>query len=228
LRLELPAPLGSPPLGSPPLPPTPAARQSRCAGPGGLPKNALSEQVAQVRQSYPTASVEVWATDEQRVGLKPILKKVWARRGARPIARVEHRFEWLYLLAFVHPASGRSEWQLSSGANADVMSVALAYFARAVGAGPTKRIVLVLDQAGYHISPQGRVPDGIQLIVLPPYSPELQPAEHLWPFTDAPLVTAHFAPLDALEEALAAHCVRLQHQPDVIGSTTRFHWWPAA
>lgn len=35
----------------------------------------------------------VWAMDEHRVGLKPVLRRVWAPRGCRPIARGHHRFE---------------------------------------------------------------------------------------------------------------------------------------
>jgi hypothetical protein len=70
--------------------------------------------VAAVRASYPEATVEVWATDEHRVGLKPIVGRVWARKGQRPLVRVQHRFKWRYVLAFVHPASGRTEWQFAS------------------------------------------------------------------------------------------------------------------
>jgi transposase len=183
--------------------------------------------VAAVRASFPEATVEVWATDEHRVGLKPIVGRVWARKGQRPIVRVQHRFQWRYVLAFVHPASGRTEWQFASGINTAVMSVALKYFAAAVGAGPTKRIVLVLDQAGYHTSPLVDVPDGIHLVFLPPYSPELQPAEHLWRYTDQPLINEHFPTIDDLEDAVADHCDRLQRQRDVIRSATHFHWWPA-
>src|SRR5262249_11465403 len=108
----------------------------------------------------------------------------------RPVVRVHQRFQWRHLLAFVHPASGRTEWQVSSGINTAVMSVALEYFARAAGAGPRKRIVLVLDQAGYHTSPLVHVPAGLHLVFLPPYSPELQPAEHLWHYPDHPSSTS--------------------------------------
>jgi hypothetical protein len=48
------------------------------------------------------------------------------------------------------------------------MRVALEAFARAVGAGPTKRVVLVLDQAGYHTSPLVQIPEGLHLVSLPP------------------------------------------------------------
>jgi DDE superfamily endonuclease len=183
--------------------------------------------VAAVRVSFPAATVEVWATDAHRVGLKPIVGRVWARKGQRPIVRVQHRFPWRSMLAFVHPASGQTEWQFASTVNTAVMSVALASFAAAVGAGPTKRIVLVLDQAGSHTSPLLQVPEGLHLVFLPPYSPELQPAEHLWHYTDQPLLNEHFATIDALEDAVADHCDRLQRQRDVLRSATLFHWWPA-
>ena len=38
--------------------------------------------------------------DEHRIGLIPILRRVWAPRGKRPRAVVRPRYEWLYLLAF--------------------------------------------------------------------------------------------------------------------------------
>src|SRR3712207_7930959 len=50
-----------------------------------------------------------------------------------------------------------------------------------------RSIVLVLDNAGWH-GPEGlAVPDGISPVFLPPYSPELQPAERLWSLVDEPL-----------------------------------------
>jgi hypothetical protein len=49
--------------------------------------------VAAIQAAYPEASVEGWATDEHRVGLKLIVGKVWARKGQRPIVRVQHRFQ---------------------------------------------------------------------------------------------------------------------------------------
>jgi|GEM_PF-5184185 len=46
--------------------------------------------------------------------------------------------------------------------------------------GDDKQILLVIDGAGWHRSEQVVVPNGIHLLLLPPYSPELQPAERLW------------------------------------------------
>ena len=177
-------------------------------------------------RAFPQATVEVWATDEHRIGLKPILRRVWAPRGKRPVAPVQHRYEWRYLVGFVHPASGRTVFHLATTVSIPLFEVELAAFARDVGASPTKQIVLVLDRAGWHTSLTLRVPEHLHLLFLPPYSPELQPAEHLWPLTNAALVNRHFATIDKLEDAQATRCLALQHQPERIRSATLFPWWP--
>ena len=176
--------------------------------------------------AFPQAQVELWATDEHRIGLKPLLRRVWAPIGQRPTAVVQHRFAWRYLVGFVHPASGRTFFHLATSVSIPIFEVELAEFARQVGAGPHKQIVLVLDCAGWHTSVRLRVPEHVHLLFLPPYSPELQPAEHLWPLTNTCLINRHFATIEELEDAQFAHCADLQRQRERIRSTTLFHWWP--
>jgi hypothetical protein len=55
------------------------------------------------------------ATDEHRIGLKPIQRRVWAALGERPIALGHHRYKWFYVTAFVAPMSGETVWYLSNG-----------------------------------------------------------------------------------------------------------------
>jgi transposase len=189
-------------------------------------KARLRPLLRQVATAFLQAQVELWAVDEHRSGLKPILHKVWCIDGQRPLAPVQHRYEWRYLVGFVHPASGRTVWHLATTVNIELFSVELDAFARQVGASPTKQIVLVLDGAGWHDSPHVHVPEHVHLLFLPPHAPELQPAEHLWPLTNTVLVNRHFAGIEALEDAQAERCVALQGRPDLIRSATRFSWWP--
>jgi transposase len=70
--------------------------------------------------------------------------------------------------------------------------------------GKGKRILLVLDQAGWHISHDLEVPEGIARMPLPPYSPELQPAEHLWEWIDEPVVNRIIGSVAELEDILGA------------------------
>ena len=100
-------------------------------------------------------------------------------------------------------------------------------FARDVGAGPNKTVVLLIDNAGWHISPRLKPPDGVRFCFLPPVYAELQPAERLWPLANEGVANLQFDTLDQLTETLERRCNTLIDQPvDLIKATTLFHWWP--
>lgn len=86
--------------------------------------------------------------------------------------------------------------------------------------------MLELDNAGWHSEPGLAVPEGIRLVYMPAYTPELQPAETLWPLVDEPIVNKHIAAIEELEQTIARRCTDLAGLPDQIRSRTRFHWWP--
>jgi transposase len=113
---------------------------------------------------------------------------------------------------------------VSNGVSKPFFAALLALFAREAGAGRERMIVLGLDSAGWHTEPNLVVPDGIRLADLPPYSPELQPAEHLWPVLDEPLANQYFETLADLERAVADRCRGLDGDQPSLG--TNFHWWP--
>ncbi|WP_436411680.1 transposase, partial [Variovorax ginsengisoli] len=81
-------------------------------------------------------------------------------------------------------------------------------------------IVMVMDQAGWHIAGDLAVPQNMHLIFLPPYSPELNPAEHLW----ESLREDCFANLDAVESALISGLVALESNTTRTRSMTGFKW----
>ena len=168
----------------------------------------------------------VWATDEHRLGLLPVVRRVWALKGRRPTAWVRRRYEWLYVYGFVRPRTGATWWCLLPTVATEAFRLALAAFARDEGIDATHRAVLVLDQAGWHTADTLAVPEGLHLAFLPPASPELQPAERLWGLVDAPVANRAFAGLDDLEATLVTRCRELETQRQPIKTRTRYHWWP--
>jgi len=82
--------------------------------------------------------------------------------------------------------------------------------------GKDKHIILTIDQAGWHISPQIRVPEGVHLEFRPSHSPELQPAERLWPLVNEAIANRSFQNLDELEEVLFQRCQVLLKQSSLI------------
>ena len=179
-----------------------------------------------MKAAHPDSSVEVWAQDEARIGLMPILRRVWSARGKRPVARVVHRYEWVYVYGFVHPRSGRVVCLLLPRMNTEMMNLALQRFADDIGASEKRRVVLLLDGAPSHTANKLVVPEGIHLVIQPPYSPEIQPAEHLWPLLRESVANQAFDNIEQLEQKLVERCRILDQKPDVISSTTCFHWWP--
>jgi hypothetical protein len=151
---------------------------------------------------------------------------VWAPIGERPIARGHHRYEWLYVTGFVEPVTGRTVWNVSNNVSKEYFELVLADFAKSVGVGKAKRVVLQLDGAGWHGPENLKVPDGVRLVFQPAHSPELQPAEHLWAFVDEPLANNYYETLDDLDKVVGARCVALTDQCDTIRDSTLFHWWP--
>ena len=187
-------------------------------------KKDLPQKVEQLKERFPNAEVEVWFFDEHRVGLKPILRKIWSPRGERPEAIVHHRYEWLYVYGFVNPKTGETCWYLIPRVNTQWLSLVYKEFSKQVGASPQKKILLVEDRAGWHRSPKAEVPEDIVVELLPPYSPELQPAERLWCLVDEPLANKYFETLDELEEVLAQRCCILEEMKDEIKNLTNYHW----
>ena len=86
-------------------------------------------------------------------------------------------------------------------------------------------IVMVMDQAGWHIAGDLIVPDNMRLVYLPAYSPELNPVEHLW---DS-LRENHFgntvsSDLDAVEAALAEGLRSMEGDLPRTQKLTGFNW----
>lgn len=157
--------------------------------------------------------------------MKPIVRRVWSPIGERPIALQKPRYVWLYLFGFVRPATGEAFWLVMPTVNAEVWSTALREFAEHVKAGPDKRIVLVIDGAGFHTARDVVVPEGIHIEYLPAYSPELQPCERLWPMIRESLANRVLDDFEALEDAVCQRCCEVDAVPSYVRSLTNYHWW---
>ena len=106
---------------------------------------------------------------------------MWARRGSRPAAPRDRRYTWAYLFGAVCPARGVGAGIVMPSVNLEAMSKHLAEVSRHVA--PGAHCLMQVDGAGWH-RPSDRlvVPSNITLLMLPPYSPELNPVENVWQY----------------------------------------------
>jgi len=108
-------------------------------------------------------------------------------------------------------------------ATAETMSVFLEEFAKTIP--DDTHVALLLDQAGWHGAKALRVPDKITLVPLPPYSPELNPAEPVWLYLRNRFLSFRVYPgIEAIEDALTAGWNKLRAETGRLASITGFPW----
>jgi len=180
--------------------------------------------VAQRRAAEPGRPVEVWAEDECRIGLVPIVRRVWAPKGQRPAAPHEIKREWLYVYGFARPGTAEMFWLLLPELTAEWVSAALSEWARWADPQGKKRLVLVWDGAGGHTAKSLVVPEQVELVALPPYTPELQPVESAWPLLREAVANESFASLEALSDRLVERCRWFMEAPEKIQGVVGHNW----
>jgi transposase len=108
---------------------------------------------------------------------------------------------------------------------AEMMQLFLDAFA-AEHVTPGKRVVLVVDGASAHRAKSLRVPERLTLVSLPAYTPELNPAERLWPLVKEGVANRTHESLASLEETVCGRCQRVTAAQ--VAALTNYHWWPTA
>lgn len=143
--------------------------------------------------------------DEGRFGLKSTYTRTWSRRGTTPTVPVLQGYRNFYAYACVAPSTGDHFALFLPEVNTEMMNLFLREFAKE---HRRERLLLVLDQAGWHVSNNLRIPRNIQLLHLPPYSPELNPVERLW--RHLKLAATHNLLLATLDQVMDALQVAVQ------------------
>jgi len=126
------------------------------------------------------AALEIWFADEARIGQKNKITRRWAKRGTRPSAPHDQRTASTYIFGAICPNEGKGAGLVLPVCNTQAMNLHLQEIGKAVA--PGKHAVLLLDQAGWHMSAKLAVPANVTLVALPPKCPELNPTENVWQF----------------------------------------------
>jgi hypothetical protein len=204
------------------LRPSPPSRP-RCRCARGVQKNfaaSLDEIAARDAAGKP---IEIWFQDEARIGQKNKITRRWARRGTRPSAPHDQRTRSTYIFGAICPARGTGAGLILPFCNTAAMALHLAEISRTVM--PGAHAVLLLDQAGWHLSAKLDIPDNITLMPLPPKSPELNPVENIWQFIrDNWLSNRVFRSYDDILEHCCHAWNRLIDQPWTIMSIGLRDW----
>ena len=197
----------------------------------GAVQKALPGLIEGVAREHPRERVELWFTDEARVGQKGQVTHVWYQKGVRPRGARQQGFSSAHLVGAVCPEREAGVALVLPEVSTAAMSVFLAELSRSPPSGT--QAALVLDGAGWHVSEGLAVPANLTLIQLPPYSPELNPVERVWEYlrdrwlSHRVLAGGYEAVVDAACAACAAWNALLA-EPGRLRSLTSFPWLPTS
>jgi transposase len=160
--------------------------------------------------------------DEARFGLIRDPRRAWAPPGIRPEVPVQIGREYSYAYAAVSPQDGVLDTLVLPEVSAATMSVFLAEVAQR---HTNEFILMVLDGAGWQTAGDLVIPPQMRLEPLPPWSPQLNPTEHLWKeVREKWLAHRLFPDLEAVERQLVRGLISLEHNQTPVASLTGFHW----
>lgn len=160
--------------------------------------------------------------DEARFGRITDARRCWAPKKLRPHVPAQFVREYIHAYAAVCPHDGTLDSLVLPDVDAQAMSLFLGELAQR---HPNEFILLVLDGAGWHTAKALRVPDNIKLVPLPPYSPELNPVEHLWEeIREKWFQNLVFNDIDGVEDRLVEALAALEDDTKRTHNLTAFSW----
>jgi hypothetical protein len=164
--------------------------------------------------------VLLFAQDEGRFGRISDVRRAWSPLGTRPLAPRQVIRTYLYVFTAVCPALGKMTSLILPWANTEMMTI----FLRQVAEDFSDYFILMLaDQAGWHVSQKLQVPENIRLINLPPRSPELNPVEHIWEeLREKNFANRAFRDLDEVEDNLCQGLNDIAIDSERLHSMTNF------
>jgi hypothetical protein len=163
----------------------------------------LSEQLKHIKetkfQSGDFRTVNIFFQDESRFGLLTIQRRILTIKGVKPLMPYQHKFKNLYLFGAFSPITGTHFTLELPKCNSDCFQLYLDEFAKQ---DPDEFKILILDNGAFHKAAQLEIPPNIGLLFIPPYSPELNPAEKMWRHIKDQIATLTFKTLDDLSDRL--------------------------
>lgn len=160
------------------------------------------------------------AQDEGRFGRVNIPRASWAPEGIRPSVAKQVVRQSFYVYCAVAPALGKISSLILPFGNTEMMNMFLECVSKDF---IDNEVIMQVDGASWHRSKQLKIPSNIHFIKQPPYSPEVNPTEHIWDeIREKYLHNRIFNSLDQTMDVVCMGLRDLESKPEHIESMTNF------
>lgn len=177
--------------------------------------------MAAIRAINKNRPLRIMFQDEARFGRLPVMRSAWAPSGMRPlvVAAIERQFRYVY--GAVSPIEGEIDYAVMDSMNTENMS---AFLKQVSEAHHDSYILMICDGASSHSAKELKIPENMELLFLPPYSPELNPAEYLWEhIREKACANEYFKILDNVIERV---CKEIETLCSFPAKAARMFCWP--
>jgi transposase len=186
-------------------------------------KKKLPDTLAEIDREWAgTDRLKLMFQDEARFGRINDVRRCWAPQPLRPVCQAMLTHEYTYAYAAVDVVTGAMDSLILPYVNTDCMQV---FVDEVAARHPARRIVMVLDGAGWHRGQGLKLPANLRLLTLPPYAPELNPVEHVWDeLREKFFHNLVFDSLEALEDQLERGLRALESDLSRVRSIVSWPW----
>lgn len=160
--------------------------------------------------------------DEARFGRMVRIRRCWAPNPSRPIVNNGYERQFVYVYGAVSPLEGDLDWMICREMNTQRMGE---FLTQVSTTHAQDFIVMIVDGASSHVAKDLQVPENIRFVRLPPYSPELNPQEHVWDeLREKQFPNRVFADMAGVLHQLETGVPQLASNHDAVRSLTAWPW----
>lgn len=165
-------------------------------------------------------SVNLFFQDESRFGLITKQKRVLTAKGVKPIGTYKHSYLYKWLWGSFSPITGESFCMITQGVSKEFFIKYLEDFSTNK---PSELKIIVIDNASFHSTKDVELPKNIVLLPIPPYCPELNPAEKMWQWMKDKIAMKIYDNLETLETKIEQLINEAENQ--IIKSITGYQFY---
>lgn len=173
-------------------------------------------------ESLKDTPYELFFSDEMRYGLISNFRRSWSKIGERTIQDSQQSFDNRYLFSAISPISGKS-FHLTGIDGFDSIA-AHTFLLELKKEHPDTLVIVVWDNAPCHRVKIHREIPGLIVLFLPPYSPQLNPAERFFEELRKATANTIFNTIEEQEVAIDAKLNDLANNTGAMKQLLGYEW----
>jgi transposase len=183
----------------------------------------LASKFLEFKNQEDTRPVKLFFQDEARFGRIDNLCSCWVPPKGRALVGMQIIRQYIYLYGAFCPETGESFSLILPYANSECMDIFLQELSKQF---KDYRIIMAMDNASWHNSKITKTVDNIVPLFQPAYSPEVNPAEHIWQYIreSGNFKNRTFNSMEEVEENLCLAVKNLLSDKNMVKSITGFDW----